>query len=55
LRKSGYDLEGNTDLVSGFWTPIPGATNIPGTDATAGHTNAGGQAFHFFRTRIRLE
>jgi hypothetical protein len=55
FSRRAYDLQGSADLIGGQWTPIPGATNVPGSDTTAGYTNAGAEQIRFFRTRIRLE
>jgi hypothetical protein len=50
-----YDLEKSTNLVSGYWVPIIGETNIPGSDTTLFVTNESLLDAQYFRVKARLE
>jgi hypothetical protein len=50
-----YDLQGRGGLIGGTWAPVPGATNVPGSDAWVTFTNALPDSARAFRVKARLE
>ena len=47
-----YGVQSVTSLLSGTWQFVPGATNIPGNNSTAGYTNASPTGNIFYRVKL---
>jgi hypothetical protein len=54
-KRRYYDLFTRTNLTTGAWQPVPGATNLPGVTGTFSYTNAApvNAAFYVIRTRLQ--
>jgi hypothetical protein len=50
-----YDLEADSNLATGSWQGVAGATNIPGSDSTAAYTNALPGNVDMFRVKAKLQ
>jgi hypothetical protein len=50
-----YGLESVTNLLSGAWQPVPGATNILGNNSIKVFTNAISDQMRFYRVRATLQ
>jgi len=50
-----YALESSSDLTSGFWSSVPGYTNVLGENETITHTAVSAQPSLFYRARVWLE
>lgn len=50
-----YGIEWRTNLMTGSWMDLPGYTNIPGSGANLGITNAGNDVTRFYRAKVWLK
>jgi len=50
-----YDLEMKTNLLGGNWQPVPGATNVLGTNAVIVFANSVPTNNSFYRVKVRLD
>ena len=49
-----YTLQSRADLSTGGWTPVPGATDIPGTGGLLSFTDPNPGSSRFYRISVRL-
>jgi hypothetical protein len=50
-----YALESSSNVTSGFWSTVPGYTNVLGDNSTITHTNVSQLPSVFYRARVWLE
>ena len=54
-KRRYYDLLTATNLATGSWQLVPGATNIPGATGTFNYTNTAPLNAAFYRVEARLQ